>query len=197
MDIVATLRQGDFLARLRALLLSPRRAWSFIAVEPPDPVGLYLRIVLPLAAIPPLAKLVSWSLVFGFLSPGTAMLAALLAWTLNLAGVAVLALVAARLAPYFDGKDQLDQALKLIAYAAVPSWLGGVLRLVPVLGVLSLFTSLYSFYLLYCGAPSLLTVPPERTLGFTVAVGAAALLLYLLSSLAIALLLGLAALGMA
>jgi hypothetical protein len=195
--MVATLRQGDFLARLRALLLSPRRAWGFIAVEAPDPVGLYLRIVMPLAAIPPLAKLISWSLLFRFISPGHALLAALLAWALSLVLVAILALIAAKLAPLFDGEDRFDQALKLIAYAATASWLGGIFRLVPVLGILSFAASLYAVYLVYCGAPALLAVPSERALGYSVAVAGAGLLLYVAFALLMAMLLGLTAFGMA
>jgi hypothetical protein len=196
-DMVATLRRGDLLVRLRAVLLSPKRAWSFIAVEAPDPVGLYLRIVLPLAAIPPLAKLVSWSLLFGFISPGLALAAALLSWALSIAGIALLALVASKLAPYFEGEDRVDQAVKLVAYSATASWLGGVFRLVPVLGILSLAASLYSVYLLYTGAPQLLGVPAARALGYAVAVAGAALLLYFAFALLMAALLGLTAFGMA
>lgn len=197
MDIVATLRQGDLLARIRALLFSPAAAWGIIAAEAADPLGLYLRFVMPLAAIPPLAKLISWSLLFGFITPGTAVMAAILAWMLGLIGVAVLAFIAARLAPYFEGEERLDQALKLVAYASAPSWLGGIFRLMPVLGILSLAASLYSIYLLYRGAPVLMSVPQSRSLGYAVALGAAALLLYLAFGTVIALLLGLTALGMA
>jgi hypothetical protein len=196
-DMVATLRRGDLLARLRAVLLSPKRAWSFIAVEAPDPVGLYLRVVLPLAAVPPLAKLISWSLLFGFITPGLALAGALLSWALSIAGVALLALIAAKLAPYFEGEDRVDQALKLVAYSATASWLGGIFRLVPVLGILSIATSLYSVYLLYSGAPQLLGIPATRALSYTVAVAGAAVLLYVAFALLMATLLGLTAFGMA
>lgn len=197
MDIVAALRQGGMAARVRALLLSPRQAWGSIAAEPPDPVGLYLRLVMPLAAIAPLAKLLSWSLVFGFIAPGTAVLAGLLAWVLNLVGVAVLAFAASWLSPYFEGEDHPDQAVKLVAYAATPSWLGGIFRLVPILGMLSLLTSLYSIYLVYCGAPQLLGIPPSRAPGFALALGGIAVLLYIACGVILALLLGITALGMA
>jgi hypothetical protein len=195
--MAVTLRRGDYAARLKALLFSPRRAWSFIALEAPDPVGLYLRIVLPLAAIPPIAKLISWSLVFGFISPGRALLAGLISWALSLVGIALLALIAARLTVYFEGEGRFGQALKLIAYAATPSWLGGVFRLMPILGILSLLASLYSVYLLYCGAPPLMAVPQERALGYSIAVAGAAVLLYVAFALLMALLLGLTAFGMA
>ncbi len=197
-EIAARLaRQSELAMRLRGLLLSPRREWGQIAAERPDPVGLYTRVVLPLAAIPPAAKLIAWSLLFGFLSVGTALAAALAAYLLSLGGVVVLAWAAARLAPYFDGEERFDGALKLIAYAATVSWIGGILRPVPVLGALALLADLYSLYLVACGAPALLAVPPERLLAFTGAIALAALCLFVLAAAAIAALLGMGALGMA
>ena len=193
---VRPLRDGEFLGRLKALLLSPKRVWGPLAAEDSDPIGLYLRHVLPLAAIPPLAKLLGWSLFFGFISFGTGAAAAALSWGLSLAGVALLALIAARLARHFGGEERFDLALKLIAYAATASWLGGVFRLVPVLGILSLLANLYSVYLLYCGAPQLLAIPVERALPYSAAITAAALALYIACAALVTALLGVGALGM-
>lgn len=194
--MVALVGTGDLLARVRAILISPKRAWSFIAVEPPDTFGLYTRYVMPLAAIPPICKLISWSFVFGDMGFGTALAAALLGYVLSLVGVYLLALFAARLAPRFDGEEKLPEALKLVAYAATPSWVAGVFRLVPLLAVLSLLLSLYSVYLLYCGVRALALVPEERALGHTLAVTGAALILFILFAAIIGAVFGIAALGM-
>jgi hypothetical protein len=193
---VRPLRENESLRRLTALLLSPKRVWGPLAAEGSDPIRLYLRHVVPLAAIPPLAKLLSWSLLFDFISFDTGAAAAALAWALSLAGVALLALIAARFARYFGGDERSDQALKLIAYAATASWLGGVFRLVPVLGILSLLANLYSIYLLYCGAPQLLGIPVERAPSYTAAIIAAALALYVACAALVTALLGVGALGM-
>lgn len=196
-DMAVALQQSDLLMRLRAVLLSPKRAWSFIALEAADPVGLYFRIVLPLAAIPPLAKLLSWSLFFGFISFGTAAAAAGLAWALSAAGVAIIAWAAARLARFFGGEERFGQALKLIAYSATASWLGGVFRLVPILAILSPLCSLYSVFLVYRGAPALLEIPPERAALYALAVAGVALAVYIASAALVAGLLGIGAWGMA
>ncbi|HZB92633.1 MAG TPA: YIP1 family protein [Stellaceae bacterium] len=195
--MAVALRRSDFLARLRAVLLSPKRAWGFIAVESADPTGLYLRLVLPLAAIPPLAKLLSWSLLFGFISFGRAAAAAALAWAFSAAGVAIIALAAARLARYFEGEERFDQALKLIAYSATASWLGGIFRLVPILAILSPLCSLYGVYLVYRGAPTLLEIPSERAAPYALAVAGVAVALYFASAALVAGLLGIGAWGMA
>ncbi len=197
-EIVARVtRQNELMARLCALLLSPRREWRAIAAEPSDPLTLFVRVILPLSAIPPAVKLFAWSLVFGFLSFGTALLAALLAYVLSLASLWLLAVIASRLAPYFDGSEDFDEALKLVAYAATASWLGGIFRLVPALGVLSLLATLYSLFLLARGAPALLGVPTERAPAYAAAIGFAALCLFILVAATVASLLGVAALGMA
>jgi hypothetical protein len=194
---VSRAHRSELAMRLRSLLLTPRREWELIAAEPADPVRLYTGIVLPLAAIPPAAKLIAWSLLFRFLGFGTALLAALAAYLLSLAGVFVLARVAARLAPLFGGDERAGEALKLVAYAGTASWIGGLLRPVPVLGTLALLADLYSLYLLATGARALLAVPREGLLFFTAAMALAAAAVFVLCALAVAALLGMGALGMA
>ena len=44
---------------------------------------------------------------------------------------------------------------------------GGILTLIPALGVLSLLASLYSLYLLYLGVPAMMKVPQEKALAYT------------------------------
>ena len=168
-----------------------------IAAAPPDPVGLSLRLILPLAAIAPVSKLAVWSLLLGYIDPRTAFLSGLVSYALNLAAVYLLVFIAARLAPYFEGEARPAEALTLVAWAATASWIGAIFHVVPVLGVLSVLASLYSLYLLFCGAPTLLAVPPQRALTYTAAVGLAALGLFVLISAGIAAVFGIAALGMA
>ena len=155
---------GWLLARIKGIMLMPRREWPRIAQEDGDIAELYLRYVLPLAAIPPLCKLIGWSLLYSYIDLGSALVAALAAYVLSLAGVAALALIAGRLAARFDGQPEVAQAFKLIAYAATPGWIGGVFRLVPGLAVLSMLLSLYSIYLIYTGAQAMLAVPEDRTI---------------------------------
>src|SRR5260221_9470816 len=103
---------------------------------------------------------------------GIGLVGALASYALGLAGVAVMALVASRLAAMFEGEQDIVQAFKLVAYAATPGWIGGLFRLVPGLAVLSMLMSLYSIYLIYTGAQAVMAVPQDRTLGDTTAGGA-------------------------
>src|SRR5260370_6335725 len=143
------------------MLVAPRAVWPLIAQEHADIAGLYLRYIMPLAAIPPLCKLIGWSLLFSYMGFGIGLVGALASYALGLAGVAVMALVASRLAAMFEGEQDIVQAFKLVAYAATPGWIGGLFRLVPGLAVLSMLMSLYSIYLIYTGAQAVMAAGPE------------------------------------
>jgi hypothetical protein len=187
---------GDLSRRVRAILGSPKAAWPAIAGERADTTALAVHYVMPLAAIPPVAKLVGWSLLFSYVGFGAGLAGALLSYVLGLIGIAVLALIASKLAPLFEGEDNLDGAAKLVAYSATASWVAGVFRLVPVLSIVSLLASLYGCYLLYTGAPSVMNVPEDRAPAYTVILVIAAVVIFLLSNLILAAAVGVDALGM-
>src|SRR5579864_6351989 len=182
----------DLKTRVKNILIAPKREWPIIAEEPADVASLYTGYVLPLAAIPPLCGLVGFSVV-GFMGYrmglGTALGGAIVRYVLSLVAVYVAALIAAKLAPAFGGRDSLVQGLKLIAYSATASWIGGVFALIPILSILSLLTSLYSLYLLFTGAAVVMTVPEDRAVGYSAAViiatiGVFLLLFYLVGAIA-------------
>jgi hypothetical protein len=187
---------GSLAARIKAILLTPRREWPRIAQEQTDIAELYLRYILPLAAIPPVCKLIGWSLLYSYIDFGVALTAALAAYVLGLAGIAAVALLAGRLAPRFDGQPDIGQAFKFIAHAATPGWIGGVFRLVPGLAVLSVLMSLYSIYLIYAGAQAMLAVPEDRTLGYTATVVFVAILVLVATAVIVTGLAGIKAIGM-
>jgi len=163
----------DLKTRVKAILIAPKREWPIIAEEPADAASLYTGYILPLAAIPPVCGLVGLSLVgvMGYrMSFGIALGGAIVRYVLSLVAVYVAALIASKLAPSFGGRDNLMQGLKLIAYSATASWVGGIFALIPVLSILGLLTSLYSLYLLFTGAAVVMGVPEDRAVGYSAAV---------------------------
>jgi hypothetical protein len=95
---------------------------------------------------------------------------------MSLAGVYVLALIVNLLAPNFNGEKNFIQALKLAAYSYTASWVVGIFMIVPTLGFLMIL-GLYSLYLVYTGIPVLMKAPQEKSLGYTVAVVIAAVII--------------------
>ena len=176
----------NIVERVKNILLQPKTEWPVIEPEQTSPQALYTGYIMPLAAIGPIAMLVGLSVVgvqvpfvgttripFSSLIPQM-----LVSYVLGLAGVYVLALIINTLAPTFGGTSNLTQALKVAAYGATAAWVGGIFHLLPLMGILGLLAALYTLYLLYLGLPVLMKSPPERSLGYTVSVVLAAIVLF-------------------
>jgi hypothetical protein len=161
-------------ARALAIVRHPRREWPVIAAEDTAPAALYAHYIAPLAAIGPLAKFIA-SMATGTRVPGLGTLsegagAGLQAmfgtYAIALASVFLMALIANALAPAFDARRSLPDALKLVAYASTPVWLAGVFAIVPVLGILVLPAGLYAFHLVRLGLPVMMKCPPAKALSY-------------------------------
>lgn len=160
--------------RVQDILLKPKDTWVVIEAEPADTAGLFKNYLLILAAIPAVAGFVGTSLVgvgaFGFsykVPFFTGLVHAILQYGLSLAGIYVLSLIVDALAPTFKGVKNPGNALKLVAYGATASFLGGIFSILPVMSVLGILAGLYSIYLIYTGIPVLMKSPPEQSIGYT------------------------------
>ncbi len=161
------------IARAKAILLKPAEEWPRIAAEPSSTNEIFLRYVVPLAAIGPICRFLRGQL-FGWGAFGISFRPGLLggltelvvSYVLTLVGVFVLALIADALAPKFAGQSNRVNATKLIAYGATASFVAGVFSLIPGLGILALL-GLYSFYLFYLGAEPVMRVPHDKALAYT------------------------------
>jgi hypothetical protein len=173
----------DIVARAKNILTTPQTEWAVISGEPTDPPTLYTSYIIPLAAIPPVASFLGL-LIFGIggfrLPIGTLIMGLVVQYVLALVMVGVLGFIFAKLAPSFGGQDDVNQGLKLAAYAATPSWLGGVFLLIPPIGWLAALCGLYGLYLLYLGIPVLMRNPQEKTLVYAISAIVVAIVLTLI-----------------
>jgi hypothetical protein len=183
-------------SRAKNILLTPTSEWPVVAEENTGVGDIFYGYVLILAAIPPVSTLIGYSLVFGRISFGFGFIGAIVQYCLSLGGIFFVALVAQWLAPKFGGRDDLDQATKLVAYSHTASWVGGVFFLIPFLRVASLLLALYGVYLLYLGATPVMAVPPERAILYTAAVILTVIVVFFLVSLVMSIFLGLGMMGM-
>jgi hypothetical protein len=158
--------------RITTLLTRPHAEWQVIAAERTDVPSLYREYIAVLAAIPALS-LVLGLMVFGVPLLGRwGLAAALTAGVASYVSALVSPLLAAfiieRLAPRFASGGDTVQALKLVAYASTPLWVGGVVYLVVVLAPLIVLAALYAIYLFYVGLPYVMKTPPEQVVPFMV-----------------------------
>ena len=107
------------------------------------------------------------------------LIVALINYVLTLVGVYVIAFAIDALAPSFGGRKDFTRAFKVAAYAPTAVWVAGVFSLLPVLSALTIL-GLYSLYLIYLGLPVLMRTPPERAIGYVLAVIVCAIIVWIL-----------------
>lgn len=177
----------DMVGRIKGILLKPSLEWEVVAGETTGIAELYKSYVVILAAIGPVAAVIGTSIV-GIRVPfvgtyrvpiGTAIASAVVQYALTLVGVYVLALIIDALAPTFSGQKNMDQAFKLAAYSHTPGWLAGIFIIIPALSILGI-VGLYGLYLLYAGLPVLMKSPREKSMGYTIAVIIAAIVIFVI-----------------
>jgi len=167
--------------RVKGILLRPNQEWQTIAGEATTIPELYKTYVIILAAIGPVASIIGMSLVGfgGFRIPIASSLASgVVSYILTLVGVYILALIIDALAPTFAGEKNINQAFKVAAYSYTPGWILGVLMIIPALSPLMIL-GLYGLYILYLGLPVLMKSPQEKSLGYTVTVVVAAIVIFI------------------
>jgi hypothetical protein len=163
------------IARVKAILTTPKTEWPVIAAEPATVPDLYKNYIAIVAAIPVIATFIKGSLIgygaFGinYRTPiGTGIAAAVVGYALSLALAYVMALIIDALAPTFGGQKNPVQALKTVAYAWTASWIASIGQIVPWLGwLIAIAGMVYSIYLLYLGLPVTMKAPQEKAGGYT------------------------------
>lgn len=165
-------------ARVKAILLTPRTEWPVIAGEPTTAQDIYLRYVAPLVGIGVIAAFIG-QVVVGVPLPllgtvrlglGSALGAAIVHFVLTFVAVFVVSLIVDALAPTFGGEKDALRALKVTAYSFTPGWVAAILTIIPALGFLAGLIGLYGLYLMYVGLPVLMRAPTDKALGYTVVV---------------------------
>lgn len=176
----------DIVERVKGIILRPKQEWQTISVEPTTIPELYKNYIVILAAIGPVASIIGMSIV-GISVPlagsfrvsiFSSISSAIVHYILTLVGVYVLALIIDALAPTFSGEKNINQAFKVAAYSSTPGWVVGVIGIIPSLSPLMIF-GLYGLYLLYLGLPTLMKSPREKSLGYTIAVIIAAIVIFM------------------
>jgi Yip1 domain len=168
--------------RAKNILLQPKQEWPKIAAESATVQSLYIGYIMILAAIGPIAMLVS----FAALGLGFGIGAAVFAYIHGLVVVAILALIVDVLAPNFGGTRDYVAALKLVAYSFTALWVAQIALLIPAAGMLVVLVGLiYGFYLFLLGVPIMNKSTADKAVPFTIVVVVSAIvLMYLLALIA-------------
>ena len=178
-----------WLARAQRLLLQPTQEWATIAGEFTSAGPIYMRYLVPMAAIGPIAATIG-GVVFGErgslltfgtvpMNAGTAVQAGVLEYVLNLVGVYVLAMAIDVIGGSVGGQRNRVQALKVAAYASTPYWLASAFALFPRIEPLGMLVGLYSVRLFALGLAPCMKVPRDKAAALTLLTSIAAALIVL------------------
>jgi len=170
----------DLVSRVKNILIDPKNEWRVIDGEQDAPVDILKNYVAIVAAIPVVCAFIGTSIIgIGPYRTGivSGFLAAIVHYVLTLLGVFVVAFIIDALAEMFGGRKNFNSAFKVAAYAPTAAWVAGVFALLPVLSVLTIL-GLYSLYLFYLGLPALMRTPPERAIGYVIAVIVCAIIVW-------------------
>jgi hypothetical protein len=162
----------NLVERIKNILLQPKSEWAAIEREPGDAGYLFTNYVCIVAAIPPVCSFIGTSIIgFGPFRLGilSGLLHAIVVYVLTLVGVFVVAFVIDFLAGYFDGQKNLDNAMRVSAFAPTAAWVCGVFNIIPALAILGIL-GLYSLYLLHTGIVALMRPPAGKAIVYTIAV---------------------------
>ena len=162
----------NIVERVKNILLQPKSEWPAIEREPGDVGYLFTNYVCIVAAIPPVCSFIGGVIIgYGPLRLGivAGLLHAVVFYVLTLVSVFVVAYVIDFLAGTFNGQKNLDNAMRVSAYAPTAAWVAGVFNLIPMLAVLGIL-GLYSLYLLHTGIAALMKPPADKALIYTIAV---------------------------
>jgi len=166
----------NLVERVKNILLQPKSEWAVIEREPGDAGYLFTNYVCIVSAIPAVCSFIG-TVIAGLGIVGGLMYA-VVTYVLGLVGVFVMAYVIDFLAGTFNGQKNLDNAMKVSAYAPTAAWVAGVFNIIPALSVLGIL-GLYSVYLLHTGIAALMKPPEGKAIIYTIAVIVCLFVVYL------------------
>lgn len=167
----------QLMSRAKDIITNPTGTWEQVRNEPTTVKDFYLNWIMIGAAIPPICMFLG-NLLFGMKIPFTgvvvrlglmdSLINGLVSYAFGLVGVYLFALILSKLAPKFDGRDDLVSSLKLVGYSMTPGWIAGALAIFGNTSLLMIGTlvSLYGFYLLYSGITTMTGVPNEKRMTY-------------------------------
>jgi len=165
----------DLVSRVKAILLKPNDTWLEIKNEPATVKDLFTSYAAILAAIPPIASFIGFSLIgmsvlgFHYRMPlGSGLGHLIVSYVFSLVGIYLVGMIIDALAPSFgSSKNQLN-AMKVAVYSWTPGWVAGIFLIIPSLAPLSMLAALYGLYLFYVGLPILMETPKDKAIGYVI-----------------------------
>jgi Yip1 domain len=153
----------NIIERVKNILITPKTEWEAINSETATPQSLLISYVLPLAIVSAVGSLIRGLLFAGTLSMSFFLLGSVIAFIASVIAYYITVVIVDMLAPSFGSEKNMGKSAQLVAYSGTPSYLGGLLSFIPVLGgIISLAAWAYGIYLMYLGIGPLKKAPEDK-----------------------------------
>ncbi|MCA1749017.1 MAG: Yip1 family protein [Parasphingopyxis sp.] len=170
---------------LSELLRSPATKWPEIASDRSMAAAELIRTAALLALIPALSRAGGLILrgspnPYEAVSPLGIVSSAVATWLLFLLIPLIMTILLFRLSPVFGGKFDRNGAYLTVLYAALPTWLAGLVFVPFALSdAMALIVGLAGFsYLLYYGSRAVMSVPEDKAIGLVLVTAALWFIIY-------------------
>lgn len=157
-------KEVELFKRCYRLFIQPKLECEAIFHESPTRSTLFKDSLLFIAAVPAIARLLSW----GIINFGNALINALIWYVLIVGVVWGIARLINLIAPSFDSDTDEDKAFTLIFYSFLPFLAAGLLYMVPLLTFIVPIIGLYGVYILWLGLPIFSKTPEKQRVLYTV-----------------------------
>lgn len=194
--------ETNLINRVIGIITKPNEEWQKIDSEEPNVQKVITTYVLPLVAISGICTIIGYGLIgktvdAGFLGSFTqkgwsfGIQAGLISILSSVIAVFISALIINALAPSFKSQPGFGKAVQLVAYSFTPSYIGGILSIIPAISWVGSLFGLYGLYLMYLGLLPLMKTPKEQAIGYEIVSILVILVSYFLVSLIIGFILAL------
>jgi hypothetical protein len=158
--------------RAKNLIFDSERTWGVIFDENAPPAGVFMEYVLPMAAVPSIAHLLG----FWYYGLFSTIFRAVLWFLLAVSGVWLTGKMIYYSATHFNSVPNEARSFQLAAYSFTPFFMAGAVYILPFLSAFVFLGGLYGIRLLHRGLPRLMETSAEKNSAFTLAAGAAMIL---------------------
>ncbi|CAN5892535.1 Yip1 family protein [soil metagenome] len=159
----------NIIERVKNILMTPKTEWAVIDGEFATPPSLLTGYVLPLAVVSSAGSLLRGLLFAGTYGLKYFIITAAIAFIASVISFYVSAIIIDLLAPSFASEKNMNKSAQLVAYSATPSYIGGLLSFIPVLGgIIALAAWAYGIYLMYLGIGPLKKTPEDKKIVYMI-----------------------------
>ena len=153
----------NLIERVKNILITPKTEWDVINGETATTQSLLMGYVLPLAIVAAVGSLLKGLLFAGTFGLKFFIISAVIAFIASVVAFYVSVIIVDMLAPSFGSEKNMGKSAQLVAYSGTPSYVGGLLSFIPVIGwLIALAAWAYGIYLMYLGIGPLKKTPEDK-----------------------------------